>query len=157
MQGDKDKEEATMKAVHGSRRGFISGLVVSGLVALAALQAPAAYAAPVAHISASVADLTTIHVAGYGFGPGDRVEVVDSAGGRVFTYASRIILPPPPPLCRPNQPCRPPVLLPGLISVTLPRIKTCALERVSIHATDLTDHTHSNLVHVIVGEGICPA
>ena len=150
-----------MKVLHGSRRGFISGLVVSGVLALLAIQAPAAQAAGASHITASVLGKSTIQVSGYGFGPGDRVAVLDSVGGKVFTTASRIIVPPPPPPpCKSKNPCATDafLVLGGTISVTMPpHIVTCVLERVAVRAEDLRTHARSNVVHVTLGTGLCRA
>lgn len=148
-----------MKAIHGSGRKFISGLVVSGALALVAVQAPAAHAAGTPTISASVLGRTVIHVSGFGFGPGDRVEVRDSVGGRVVTTASRLIVPPPPPPCKPGHLCTPFLpILGGFINVTMPpHVVHCLEERVAVDAEDLRTHARSNVVDVIVGTGLCRA
>ncbi|HVC79153.1 MAG TPA: hypothetical protein VNL35_01440 [Chloroflexota bacterium] len=146
-----------MKALGGSRSRFISGVAVSLGLALVGLQPLAAQAATPT-ISATVLGRTTIQVSGYGFGSGDRVMVVDSVGGKVFTWATRTILPPPPPIkCTSSNPCQYfPIVIGGRISTTLPKhVVQCLFESVSVRAYDLTTHTHSNVARVILGFGLC--
>jgi hypothetical protein len=130
-------------------------VAVSGLLALGALQPLAAQAATLPHISATVAGRTTIQVSGYGFGPGTRVEVVDSVGGKAFTRATPLIFVPNVPKCLPTKPC----ILPlpgGLIHATLPPyVVKCVFRLVSVRADDLTNHTQSNVVRVPLGFGLC--
>ena len=143
-----------MKVQGNSRSRFIGGLVVSVGLALLAGQPLAAHASSLPTISASVTGRTTIQVSGFGFGSGDRVEVVDSLGDKVFTISTRTILPPPPPYkCKPTIPCQfLPVTIGGRISVTMPAHLAFGLERVSVRAYDLTEHDRSNEVYVTLGE-----
>ncbi len=148
-----------MAALHGSRSRFLGGLAISAVLGLTALQPLAAHASGLPEISASVTSGTTIHVSGYGFGSGDRVEVLDSLGQRVFTTATRAIIlpPPPPPKCSSSNPCQYDLVIPGgRIAVSMPpRVVKCVLERVSVRAVDLTNGNRSNVVYVTVGEGLC--
>jgi hypothetical protein len=147
-----------MAARHGSLARVIGNVAISAGLALLALQPLAVHASGLPTISASVTSFTTIHVSGFGFGSGDRVEVVDSLGQRAFTTATRtIILPPPPPKCSSSNPCLYASVIPGgRIAVTMPPRKvSCVLERVSVRADDLTTGTRSNVVNVIIGEGLC--
>jgi hypothetical protein len=146
-----------MKALLGSRSRFIKGLAISAGLALVAVQPLAAHAA-IPTISATVAGHTTIQVSGYGFGSGDSVEVVDSVGGKVFTTATRTILPPPPPIkCKSSNPCQYfPIVIGGRISATLPKhVVKCVYQLVSVRAYDLTNHTSSNVARVRLGFGLC--
>ncbi len=143
-----------MQALRSSRARLVGGLVVSVGLAFLAGQPLAAHAASLPAISATVTGGTTIQVSGFGFGSGDRVEVVDSLGDRVFTLSTRTIIPPPPPpyKCKPLVPCQViPVILGGRISVTLPPHLAVGFERVSVRAYDLTDHTRSNRAYVTLG------
>lgn len=151
-----------MKAPYGSRRRLIGGLAVSGCLALLALQAPAAHAASTPHISASVErGRYLVHVTGYGFGPGDQVEVEDTAAGgvigRAFTVASSIAHPPPSPSCRSTTPCRYFIINGGSIDVVVKNYVPCSYEWAAVRAYDLTNHTRSNVVHVRLGLGTCTA
>ncbi len=146
-----------MKAVRGSRSRFLGGLAVSLGLALTTLQPLAAHAATPT-ISATVLGHTTIQVSGFGFGPGDRVEVLDSVGGKVFTTATKtIVLPPPPPKCTSKNPCiTAPVILGGRVYASLSKhVVKCVLQLVTVRAYDLTNHTHSNDVRVALGFGLC--
>jgi hypothetical protein len=142
-----------MKALRGSQARLVGGLVVSVGLALVAGQPLAAHAASLPTISASVTGRTTIQVSGFGFGSGDRVEVVDSLGDKVFTISTRTIVPPPPPYkCKPSVPCQfLPVILGGRIAVTMPPHLAVELERVSVRAYDLSEHTRSNRLSVMLG------
>ncbi|HXT35288.1 MAG TPA: hypothetical protein VN837_06890 [Chloroflexota bacterium] len=149
-----------MKALRGSRSRFISGLAVTGGLALLALQPlAAAHAFGTPLIRATVEPgRAVIQVAGSGFGPGDRVEVVDRAAGavigRVFTTASQIIIKPP--KCTSSNPCYYFTLAGGIINVTLPpHYVKCAYQMVAVRAFDLTNHTVSNVVYARLGPGPC--
>ena len=148
-----------MKALSGSSKRFISGLVVSGFLAVLALQPMAAQAGSGPHITATVGSYATIiHVQGSNFPVGDKVKVVESYGGHVIgkvTVTASLYTQVPPLPCSPQSPCHV-TRLEGGISVDLPPVYVhCDLETVAVRAYDLTAHTHSNLLHETMGTGPC--
>jgi hypothetical protein len=148
-----------MKARHGSRKQVLVGLMVSGCVATLALQPLAAHAGLTPSISASVeTGGAIVHVSGFGFGPGDRVKVVESVGGqvvgKVMTTATQFIVKPPP--CTTSKPCYYYVLVGGGINVSLPpHYVHCGYQQAAVRAYDMTEHTRSNVARVTLGLGPC--